>query len=125
VRSPQAGERQRVGPGWRGTDDYVFSTSSPHPAPPAHPAPLAAISLLIAAKRQACGKPGNQFGVSPTYRNYCQPATGTASANCRQGTRTKMSSIYRYRTPLSPLQAAVSPHRPFEPTSGFFRIIAF
>ena len=98
MRSPQAGERLRVGPGWRGTDDYVFSTSSPHPAPPAHPAPLAAISMLIAAKRPACGKPGNQFGVSPAYRNYCQPATGTASANCRPGTRTKVSSIYRDRT---------------------------
>jgi hypothetical protein len=60
--------------------------------------PFTAISLLIAVKRQACGKLGNQFGVSPTYRNYCQPATGTASANCRQGTRTKVSSIYRDRT---------------------------
>jgi len=95
VRSPQAGERLRVGPGWRGTDDYVFSTSSPHPAPPAHPVPLAAISMLIAAKRQACGKPGNQFGVSPTYRNYCQAPTGTASANCRPRAGTKVSSIYR------------------------------
>jgi len=36
--------------------------------------------------------------VSPTYQNYRQPPTGTASANCRQGTRTKMSSIYRDRT---------------------------
>ncbi len=41
---------------------------------------------------------GNQFGVSPSYRNYCQPATGTASANCRPGTRTKMSSMYRTHT---------------------------
>jgi hypothetical protein len=30
--------------------------------------------------------------------NYCRPATGTASANCRPGTRTEMSSIYRART---------------------------
>jgi len=74
-------------------------TAAPrHPAPPAHPAPFAAISLLIAAKRHACGKPGNQFGVSPAYRNYCQPATGTVSANCRPGTRTKVFSIYRART---------------------------
>ena len=28
----------------------------------------------------------------------CQPPTGTASANCRLGTRTKVSSIYRART---------------------------
>jgi hypothetical protein len=40
----------------------------------------------------------NQFGVSPSYRNYCQPATGTASANCRPGTGTTVSSIYRDRT---------------------------
>jgi hypothetical protein len=51
-----------------------------------------------AVTSQACGKPGNQFGVSPAYRNYCQIPTGTASANCRPGTRTKMSSIYRDRT---------------------------
>jgi hypothetical protein len=43
-------------------------------------------------------KTGNQVGVSPTYRNYCRPATGTASANCRPGTGTKVSSIYRTRT---------------------------
>jgi len=30
--------------------------------------------------------------------NYCRPATGTRSENCRLGTRTKMSSIYRART---------------------------
>jgi hypothetical protein len=30
--------------------------------------------------------------------NYCRPATGPASANCRQGTRTEVSSIYRART---------------------------
>ena len=30
--------------------------------------------------------------------NYCRPATGTASANCRPGTRTEVSSIYRART---------------------------
>lgn len=53
---------------------------------------------VTAAKRTECSKAGNQFGVSPTYRNYCQPATGTASANCRQGTRTKVPSIYRSRT---------------------------
>jgi hypothetical protein len=71
-------------------------TAAPRrPAPPAHPAPFAAISPLIAAKRHAYGKPGNLFGVSPTYRNYCQPATGTASAKCRPGTRTTVSSIYR------------------------------
>ncbi len=44
------------------------------------------VGLLIAAKRQACGKHGNLFGVSPTYRNYCQPATGTASVSS-SGTR--------------------------------------
>jgi hypothetical protein len=31
-------------------------------------------------------------------QNYCRPATGTASANCRLGTRTEVSSIYRART---------------------------
>jgi hypothetical protein len=46
-------------------------------------------ALLTTAKSQECGKIGNQFGVSPTYRNYCQPATGTTPdpllANGRQG----------------------------------------
>ena len=33
-----------------------------------------------ADRSQAPGmpEPGNQCGVSPTYRNYCQPATRTA-----------------------------------------------
>ena len=39
MRSPQAGERLRVGPGWRGTDDYVFSTSWSEPLPHARPSP--------------------------------------------------------------------------------------
>jgi hypothetical protein len=41
---------------------------------------------LPPAKRPACRKPGNQDGVSRTCPNYCHPATGTASANCRLGT---------------------------------------
>jgi hypothetical protein len=36
--------------------------------------------------------------VSRTYRNYCRPPTGTASATCRPGTGTQVSSIYRART---------------------------
>jgi hypothetical protein len=53
---------------------------------------------LITAKRQESGTTGNQFGVSPSYRNYCQPATRTASAICRLGTGTKVSMISRNRT---------------------------
>ena len=49
-------------------------------------------------RRADNARAGNQFGVSPTYRNYRRPATGTASANCRPGTRTKVSPIYRDRT---------------------------
>lgn len=33
-----------------------------------------------------------------SYRNYCQPATRTASTNCQPGTGTQVSSIYRDRT---------------------------
>ncbi len=44
--------------------------------------------------------------------NYCRPATGTASANCRPGTRTKMSSIYQARTDRRTVATyGVSPHR--------------
>ncbi len=32
----QAEERLRVGPGWRGTDDYVFSTAWGEPIHPRH-----------------------------------------------------------------------------------------
>src|SRR5581483_4101981 len=62
--------------------------------------PPTAISYLIAAKRQEHGKTANQFGVSPSYRNYCQPATGTPSATCRPGTGTVVSIINRNRTSL-------------------------
>ena len=41
---------------------------------------------------------GNLCGVPPTYRDYCRPAAGTASAACRPRTGTKMSSSYRGRT---------------------------
>ena len=41
--------------------------------------------------------------VSPTYRNRCRPATGTASANCHPGAGTNVSTIYRdsHRPPES------------------------
>jgi hypothetical protein len=39
--------------------------------------------------------PQGAGGVSPTGPNHCRPATGTASANCRLGTRTEVSGIYR------------------------------
>ena len=62
-------------------------TAAPrHPAPPAHPAP----SLRSASDRSEANrtlKAGNQRGVSRTYRTYCRPPTGTASATCRPGTR--------------------------------------
>ncbi len=70
----------------------------PHPASPAHPAPSAATSPLIAGKRPGRLKAGNHHGVSPTYRNYCRLPTRTASATCRPGAGTKVSSIYRDRT---------------------------
>jgi hypothetical protein len=69
----------------------------------------AAISQLIAAKRPGRLKAGNQRGVPRTYRNYCRPPTGTASATCRPGTGTKVSSIYRDRTTL---------RGPVPPTNG-------
>jgi len=54
--------------------------------------------LMDAAKRPKRRKARNQDGVSPSNPDYCRPATGTASANCRLGTRTEMSSIYRDHT---------------------------
>jgi hypothetical protein len=51
-------------------------------------------------------KTGSQSGMSPSYRNYCQPATGTASATCRPGTGTTVSSIYRDRTMTSRLEGS-------------------
>jgi hypothetical protein len=62
------------------------------------PGPLPAISPLIAGKRPGQLKAGNHHGVSPTYRRYCRPTAGTASATCRPGTGIEMSSIYRDRT---------------------------
>jgi hypothetical protein len=52
--------------------------------------------------------------------NYCRAATGTTSANCRPGTRTEMSSIYRARTqqlvelaePLVPTDVPTGPAYP-------------
>jgi hypothetical protein len=67
-------------------------------------------------RSKAPEKAGNQFGVSPSYRNYCQPATGTASANCRPGTRTTVSSIYRDRT--HPEVGKPQPEMQLPPASG-------
>jgi hypothetical protein len=50
--------------------------------------------------RQAPRQPkaGNSHGVSCSYRNYCRPPTGTASATCHPGTGTHVSMINRNRT---------------------------
>src|SRR6185312_14551501 len=60
------------------TARYRCSTT---PSSTSTPGPSRRDQPVIAAKRQEYGKPGNQFGVSPIYRNYCQAPTGTASAN--------------------------------------------
>src|SRR5262249_4757763 len=78
-------------------------TAAPrHPAPPAHPAPFTA-TILDRSKAPGTrnAETGRQFEVSPSYRNYCQPATGTASATCRPGTGITVSSIYRDCTPCT------------------------
>ena len=52
----------------------------------------------IAGKRPGSPKARKQHAVSRRNRNYCRAPTGTASANCRPGTGTQVSSIYRNRT---------------------------
>ena len=92
-------------PVWPGARWAGLPRLSPSPVPlpchtqlHQHTRPPPCDQRVIAGKRPGCSQAANQAGVSPTYQNYCQPATGTASANCRPGTGTKVSMINRNRT---------------------------
>ena len=92
-------------PVWPGTRRAGLPRLSPSPVPlpchtqlHQHTRPPPCDQRVIAGKRPGCSQAGNQAGVSPTYRNYCRPPTGTASATRRPGTGTKVSMINRNRT---------------------------
>src|SRR5579863_3572771 len=69
------------------------TAATPHPTSHAHSAPSA--ETTDEPQRQACRNARNQDGTSLTNPNYYRAATGTASVNCRPGTRTEMVSTYR------------------------------
>ena len=106
--APAGSTRSRRGSGprvaarrcWKSTspDAPILSNRHHHPARQAR--------LRRPEGPRAKGSAGNQGGVSPSYRNYCQPATGTASANCHLGTGTKVSGIYRTRTSIGRSRSA-------------------